>query len=107
MEQVNEPSKFLEKIKKYMKDDGFIIGEIHNLNYITTLKELENGIWYEKHKNEKNNFTIQDVDKLLFQCNFKKDNSILWKYNNIDDSNINNDYKYFYYSFRYKKNLNL
>ena len=104
LEQVNEPSKFLEKIKKYMKDDGFIIGEIHNLNYITTLKELENGIWYEKHKNEKNNFTIQDVDKLLFQCNFKKDNSILWKYNNIDDSEINNDSKYFYYSFRYKKN---
>lgn len=104
LEKVSNPHTFLKKIKKYLKKDGYIIGEIHNMSYIETIKELINGSWYENNKNKKNNYTIIDIDKILEDNGFIKSNSISWKYNNLDETRVLNNSKYFYYTFKYKKN---
>ncbi len=45
LEHLYNPGKVLENIKKYLKDDGYILASIHNVMHYSVIKDLLNGYW--------------------------------------------------------------
>lgn len=101
LEQINNVEQFIRNIKKYLKEGGYIIGEIHNASFYKNIKKLLNN---ESFNNFKNNFTFQDINLLFQNQNFKNGNEIHW-IENINDTFFNNfpNTKIHYYAFIFQK----
>ncbi len=112
LEDIKEPENFINEIKKYLKDDGFIIGEISNTASIDNIKQLLEDKWYQSHKNKQNYFTIGDIYNLFYKQNYKNGFMLYWykelnaeeeKINNVIKQFSSNDHNITYYSFKFQK----
>lgn len=77
LEQLYNPEKVLENMKKYLKDDGFILASIPNVMHYSVIKELINGNWtYEDagilDKTHIRFFTLNEIGKMFNRLNFKE-----------------------------------
>lgn len=110
LEKVENPKTFLEKIKKYLKPGGYLIGEIHNTISIDKINYLCNGYSYELFKNQKNFFTKNDIQNLLLDCGYRECYYYSWyqKLNPEEEKLIKKigekqEFYYTYYTFRVRK----
>ncbi len=119
LEKVDHPDMFLQDIKKYLKKDGFIIGEISNISSHKMILELLKDNWYFNNnfpKYNKNNFTIEDINTLFLNNGYKHTSTFNWfsilnkeeenlleQLNNIIGQNKIYSYKTHYYSFQFQK----
>ena len=110
LEKIKNPQNFLQKIKKYLKKDGYLIGEIHNPVSVKNLNYILNGYCYELYKNQTNLFTINDIKNLLKKANYEEPYIFSWyetlskeeeKLIKLIDENNKNIY-YTYYTFKTK-----
>lgn len=102
LEKVNKPSLFLLKLKKYLKKDGAIIGEINNALYYQNVKRFTHDEFFSQYP-RKNNYTITDIKNLSASQGYTSFRFFAW-YENIDAEILKNGYeKYRYYSFIIKK----
>ncbi len=120
LERISNPNTFLQEIRKYLKYDGYVIGEIHNIsNYNIILDILKDNWYYSKYvspKNNTNHFTKNDITNLFLVNNFKNPLFLHWFSSPdseeikmieelekiIDDDKISL-YKTHYYSFKFQK----
>lgn len=112
LETTKEPEHFINEIKKYLKNDGFVIGEISNIASIDHIKELLENKWYQSHKNKQNHFTINDIYNLFHNQNYKNGFTFSW-YKELNEEEIKisstinqispNNHNITYYSFRFQK----
>ena len=104
LENTNNPQKYLKKIQKYLTDNGYIIGVVHNLtnynNIINLLKENDSS-------SIKHLFSYNDLKKLMKDWpNFE---TYSWYQNYPNDSlfnslyNINPNIIYTSYAFKISK----
>lgn len=120
LERISNPNEFLQNIKKYLKDGGYVIGETHNLSNYNIILELLNDNWYfSKYnfpKTNTNNFTKNDIANLFYVNNFKNPAFLHWfslpneeEIKKIDELGkiVGDDkislYKTHYYSFKFQK----
>ncbi len=111
LEVVNNPNTFLEQLKPYLSDNGYIIGEISNVASIENIYDLLNDKWYYKHL-DKRYYTINDINKLLGANGYKLDYTFSW-YKNTNDIEkklitelrkiVPNSYDTVYYSFKFSR----
>ncbi len=87
LEQVKNPEKFLEKIKKLLKKNGCIIGRINNCNNIKNLNRLLNNNGYELLKSQVNFFSILDIERLL-KVNKWRDIKYYFWYENLNKTEM-------------------
>lgn len=120
LEKIDHPNIFLQDIKKHLKKDGFIIGEISNISSHKIILELLKDNWYFNNnfpRNNKNHFTIEDINTLFLNNGYKhtstfnwfsilnkEEESLLEQLNNIIGQNKIYSYKTHYYSFQFQKN---
>lgn len=76
LEHLYNPEKVLENMKKYLKDDGFILASIPNVMHYSVIKALINGNWtYEDagilDKTHIRFFTLNEIGKMFNKLNFK------------------------------------
>lgn len=110
LERVKNPINFIHHIKKYLKKDGYIIGEIHNVASIESIHNLLNDHWYFERK--QNHFTITDIQKIFYDEGYQNGFIFSW-YKNLNEEEkeiINSlktikekEYAVTYYSFRFQK----
>ncbi len=120
LERISNPNEFLQNIKKYLKDGGYVIGETHNLSNYNIILELLNDNWYfSKYnfpKTNTNYFTKNDIASLFYVNNFKNPSFLHWfstpnaeESKKIDELGkiVGDDkislYKTHYYSFKFQK----
>lgn len=77
LEHLYNPEKVLENMKKYLKDDGFILASIPNVMHYSVIKALINGNWtYEDagilDKTHIRFFTLNEIGKMFNKLNFKE-----------------------------------
>lgn len=106
LETEKNPNSFLKNIKKYLKEEGVIIGEFENAASIKRIKEL----LYETNTKEKNLFTKQEMVQLLEKNGYKELLFYHWYDYNLNEEEsiqrlIDNypNTRFTYYSFRAKK----
>ena len=107
LEHVKNPINFIHNIKKYLKKDGYIIGEIHNAASIESINNLLNDHWYF----EQNHFTITDIQEIFYDEEYQNGFIFSW-YKNVNEEEkkmINHlknikekEYAVTYYSFRFQ-----
>lgn len=108
LENQEAPLLFLDNLKKVLKQDGYIIGEITNIASIDNLTLLLKDEWYYTNFKKKNHFTKSDLIQIFSSLNFQniyiysyqkelneKEKTIL-KILDIQESNLKNTY----YAFR-------
>lgn len=105
LEKINNPNTFIKKIKKYLKPNGHIIGEINNASSYKNIINL---------LNDKGNrlYTITDIYKLFSNIGFDNFKEIHWL-EAVDKDNMNRiidisktnyiQYQISYYSFKFQK----
>ncbi len=111
LEKIEEPEKFLKKIKSYLTEDGYLIGEIHNTASIKKIFSLLNEYSYNLNKNQKNFFTIKDIKRLLNYSDFVDIKTFSWYENlSVEETELlkkletyNKNLMYTYYAFSCKK----
>ncbi|RII34615.1 methyltransferase domain-containing protein [Clostridium chromiireducens] len=77
LEHLYNPEKVLANMKKYLKDDGFILASIPNVMHYSVIKGLINGNWtYEDagilDKTHIRFFTLNEIGKMFNKLNFKE-----------------------------------
>lgn len=77
LEHLYNPEKVLKNIKKYLKNDGFILASIPNVMHYSVIKGLINGNWtYEDagllDKTHIRFFTFNEIGKMFKKLNFKE-----------------------------------
>jgi len=120
LERIINPNIFLQEIRKYLKDDGYVIGEIHNIsNYNIILEILKDNWHYSKYNFPRNNinyFTKNDINSLFYTNNFKNPFFLHW-FSSPNDEEIkiieelekimgddkSSSYRTHYYSFKFQK----
>lgn len=119
LEKVDAPDHFLQILKKCLKNDGFIIGEINNISSHKVILELLKDNWYFNNqipKYNKNNFTLKDIHMLFsnngfgnpyimhwFSILIDEEQSLLEKLNTVIGENKIYEYKTHYYAFQFQK----
>lgn len=76
LEHLKDPWKLLEKLEKYLKLDGYILGIIPNIMHISIIKEIINGNFtYQNYgildKNHLRFFTLNEIYKMFNQANLE------------------------------------
>lgn len=108
LEKIKNPVIFLKKIKRYLKPNGYLVGEISNSTSIKKINLLLNGNCYEVYKNQSNLFNIYDLKKLFEKCNYKNFKLFSW-YENISTNeklllkkiqSQDNNFYFTYYTFK-------
>lgn len=110
LEHVKSPNNFINKIKKYLKKDGYIIGEIKNASSIDYI----NNLLYDKcyNKEQQNNFTITDIERLFYDEGYYNGFIFSWYKTLNEEEKIivenlkkikDKNYEVTYYSFRFQK----
>ena len=72
LETEDKPLWFLYDLRKFLTEDGQIIGEIKNLSSIDNLKLLINETWYYTNFQKQNYFTKKDLIQMFESLGFKK-----------------------------------
>ena len=111
LEKEKEPQKFLQEIKNYLTDDGYIIGEFTNYANIKIINKLLNEECLNIFKENKNYFTKTEIENLLKENNFSNCNFFYWyEYLTEEKQELlklleekNKYIKYTYYTFKTKK----
>ena len=112
LEKIKNPKEFLKDIKKYLKDGGFVIGEISNIASIDNIKNLLEDKWYHNIQEKENCFTITDIHNLFYEQNYKNGFTFSWyKELNEEEKKLEeilkqitpNNHNITYYSFRFQK----
>ena len=111
LEKEKEPSKFLQDIKNYLTNDGYLIGEFTNYSNIKIINKLLSGECLNIFKENKNYFTPTEIKKFLKENNFSDCTFFYWyEYLNEEEQELlnllqekNKYIKYTYYTFKTKK----
>lgn len=111
LERVVNPKKLLNTLKKYLKKDGYIIGEIQNAASLENILFLLKNTWYYLHKDKLHCYTFKDIENLLNEVGYKVNYIFSW-YKNFNDEEKQillslkkkspNNYETVYYSFRFQ-----
>ena len=111
LETEDKPLWFLHDLRKFLTEDGQIIGEIKNLSSIDNLKLLINETWYYTNFQKQNYFTKKNLIQMFESLGFKKnaiysykkeltkeEKELLEKMNKLDlEADV------YYYAFCFKK----
>lgn len=111
LENVDNPTIIINKLKKFLNKGGYIIGEIENIASIENIKLLLEDTWFYKH-NKNNYYTISDIIKMFRELGFNNEYVFSW-YKKLDPEEKRiqaflNEVSFeklpiTYYSFRFQK----
>ena len=106
LESEEKPLYFIHNLKKYLKENGVIIGEIYNVASLKNIMLLLDNEWYYHNFTKQNHFTKKDLQTMFDKEGYKE--SIIYPFKeNLDDtleiSKINKDAINYYYSFKFIK----
>lgn len=100
LETVEEKEKFLEEMKKYLKEGGSMIGEFHNFANIKNIRCLLQDSPFFIDINKKNRFTLSSMKQILENQKYKNIQFFGW-YISFDEKEKN----LFQQLEKYNKNL--
>lgn len=112
LETVKNPLTFLQKIHRFLKKDGTLLLEIHNIASIKTITFLLQGNFYREEYTHRNFFTLKDMQSLLLKAGYKDIEVYSWyeTLNEEEEKNLEllmkkeeSMYRYTYYTIRCKK----
>ena len=111
LENVDNPTIMINRLKKILNKGGYIIGEIENIASIENIKLLLEDTWFYKH-NKNNYYTISDIIKMFRELGFNNEYVFSW-YKKLDPEEKRiqaflNEVSFeklsiTYYSFRFQK----
>ena len=106
LETEEKPLYFIHKLKKYLKEDGVIIGEISNIASLKNIMLLLDNEWYYHNFTKQNHFTKKDLQTMFNNEGYKEEVIYPFKENLEDKNEIskkNKDAINYYYSFKFIK----
>ena len=106
LETEEKPLYFIHKLKKYLKEDGVIIGEISNIASLKNIMFLLDNEWYYHNFTKQNHFTKKDLQTMFNNEGYKEEVIYPFKENLEDKNEIskkNKDAINYYYSFKFIK----
>ena len=106
LETEEKPLYFIHKLKKYLKEDGVIIGEISNIASSKNIMLLLDNEWYYHNFTKQNHFTKKDLQTMFNNEGYKEEVIYPFKENLEDKNEIskkNKDAINYYYSFKFIK----
>ena len=115
LEHLVDPWKTLDKLRKYLKDDGYIIASIPNIMHIGVIRQILTGNFtYEDagilDRTHLRFFTAYEIQQMLLKCGFNLDNIYSKEvFISEDEKNLINDlckitnegYKQQYLTYQY------
>ena len=106
LESEEKPLYFIHNLKKYLKENGVIIGEIYNVASLKNIMLLLDNEWYYHNFTKQNHFTKKDLQTMFDKEGYKE--SIIYPFKeNLDDtleiSEKNKNAINYYYSFKFIK----
>ncbi len=83
LEQVENPTEFLCKLRKHLKKDGTVIAEIQNLMHYSVIRELLKGVWQNASASTLNRtnrtfFTLDDIHRLFSGSGYQNPYVLHW-----------------------------
>lgn len=106
LETEEKPLYFIHKLKKYLKEDGVIIGEISNIASLKNIMLLLDNEWYYHNFTKQNHFTKKDLQTMFNNEGYKEEVIYPFKENLEDKNEIskkNKDAINYYYYFKFIK----
>ena len=106
LETEEKPLYFIHNLKKYLKEDGVIIGEISNIASLKNIMLLLDNEWYYHNFTKQNHFTKKDLQTMFNNEGYKEEVIYPFKENLEDKNEIskkNKDVINYYYSFKFIK----
>ena len=106
LETEEKPLYFIHKLKKYLKEDGVIIGEISNIASLKNIMLLLDNEWYYHNFTKQNHFTKKDLQTMFNNEGYKEEVIYPFKENLEDKNEISKKNKAainYYYSFKFIK----
>ena len=106
LETEEKPLYFIHNLKKYLKEDGVIIGEISNIASLKNIMLLLDNEWYYHNFTKQNHFTKKDLQTMFNNEGYKEEVIYPFKENLEDKNEIskkNKDAINYYYSFKFIK----
>ena len=106
LETEEKPLYFIHKLKKYLKEDGVIIGEISNIASLKNIMLLLDNEWYYHNFTKQNHFTKKDLQTMFNNEGYKEEVIYPFKENLEDKNEISKKNKEsinYYYSFKFIK----
>ena len=106
LETEEKPLYFIHNLKKYLKEDGVIIGEISNIASLKNIMLLLDNEWYYHNFTKQNHFTRRDLQTMFDKEGYKE--GIIYPFKEILDdkfeiTKINKESINYYYSFKFIK----
>ena len=86
LETEEKPLYFIHKLKKYLKEDGVIIGEISNIASLKNIMLLLDNEWYYHNFTKQNHFTKKDLQTMFNNEGYKEEVIYPFK-ENLEDKN--------------------
>ena len=106
LETEEKPLYFIHKLKKYLKEDGVIIGEISNIASLKNIMLLLDNEWYYHNFTKQNHFTKKDLQTMFNNEGYKEEVIYPFKENLEDKNEISKKNKAainYYNSFKFIK----
>ena len=106
LETEEKPLYFIHNLKKYLKEDGVIIGEISNIASLKNIMLLLDNEWYYHNFTKQNHFTKKDLQTMFNNEGYKEEVIYPFKENLEDKNEIskkNKDAINYYYYFKFIK----
>ena len=112
LEEIEDPLSFLKMLHLWLKPNGSIVGEIHNIATLSNINLLLEDQWYYSHFEKSNHFTKTDLKMIFSSCGYEEDifypfESQGQKTNSTFASLLQNEPNSFlnkaYYAFRFRK----
>lgn len=106
LETEEKPLYFIHNLKKYLKEDGVIIGEISNIASLKNIMLLLDNEWYYHNFTKQNHFTKKDLQTMFNNEGYKEEVIYPFKENLEDKNEISKKNKEsinYYYSFKFIK----
>lgn len=106
LETEEKPLYFIHNLKKYLKEDGVIIGEISNIASLKNIMLLLDNEWYYHNFTKQNHFTKKDLQTMFNNEGYKEEVIYPFKENleyKNEISEKNKDAINYYYSFKFIK----
>ena len=106
LETEEKPLYFIHNLKKYLKEDGVIIGEISNIASLKNIMLLLDNEWYYHNFTKQNHFTKKDLQTMFNNEGYKEEVIYPFKENLEDKNEISEKNKNainYYYSFKFIK----
>ena len=106
LETEEKPLYFIHKLKKYLEEDGVIIGEISNIASLKNIMLLLDNEWYYHNFTKQNHFTKKDLQTMFNNEGYKEEVIYPFKENLEDKNEIskkNKDAINYYNSFKFIK----